>query len=220
MRKTARARLTAVLLVPLVVAALTACTAATATAQNGVTAAPSSSPHVDSGPSFPPSVPSTPLPSTFASVTEEHDVATPVPGVPSRFTIWTDQYQAKWIGQTATGFRFYVGVDFDASVKTPDAYAVLFLWTAAGRFSSATIIDLGPTDSNSAINRADSDLRLTLGGYKLGTIHVQPFAVDAFGFEMGFIPVAASGGYPPSVQLLPADDMAFHAPWSYGHYDT
>jgi hypothetical protein len=154
-------------------------------------------------------------------------------GIPNRFTIWRDPYEAKWMGTTSAGKQFYVGTQYDLSQAQSDAYEVLFLFTASGAFESATVIDFGSasgvasdfdTNVDQAVeSEAREQLLGSLGAFRRTDIFIQPFAVKAYGLEFGFVPLPAVENdpeQPATIELLPANNMAFYAPWTYGHYDT
>jgi hypothetical protein len=141
-------------------------------------------------------------------------------GVPKRFTIWHDSFEAKWTGTTLSGDQFYFGPQGEYAGTNPDYFDVLFRWSASGEFKSSRIVDLGADPSAVTQHAVQSQMLSTLGQFRLGDLYVQPFAATAFGIRFGFVPVASSGGYPLAIELLPANNMAFTAPWTYGHYDT
>jgi hypothetical protein len=141
-------------------------------------------------------------------------------GVPKRFTIWHDSFEAKWTGTTLSGDQFYFGPQGDVGGSNPDYFDVLFRWSSNGEFRSAHVVDLGPRPSVATQQAAESQILSTLGKFRLGDLYVQPFGVLAFGIRFGFIPAPPSDGYPVAVELLPENNMAFTSPWTYGHYDT
>src|SRR6202000_2522984 len=103
---------------------------------------------------------------------------------------------------------------------------VLFLFSSGGAFKSATISDFsaasGPaSDLDTNVDaKSETEVRdqllSTLGPFRRTDIFIQPFAVRAYGLRFGFIPVV-DPNYPgqPTIELLPANNMAFNAPWTY-----
>jgi hypothetical protein len=143
--------------------------------------------------------------------------------VPNRFTIWRDSFEAHWVGATSTGDQFYVGPQFNVADPVSDLYMVLFLWTADGSFKSATIADVNPDASRAESDAVKQSMLSTLGSFRRTDLFIQPFAVKAFGLHFGFVPRLDDSSDPTSrvwIELLPANNMAFTAPWTYGHYDT
>jgi hypothetical protein len=143
--------------------------------------------------------------------------------VPNRFTIWRDPYDAKWMGTTASGDQFYFGQQFNLGAKQSDIYQVLFVWRADGSFKSATIDDLGADPASATVDAARQARLSGLGAFRRNDIFVQPFGVKAFALHFGFIPRLPDSGDSSDtvwIELLPANNMAFTAPWTYGHYDT
>lgn len=154
-------------------------------------------------------------------------------GIPNRFTIWRDAYEAEWVGTTTSGAQFYLGTQFNLGDPKSDAYEVLFLFTSDGAFKSATVIDFGlsagvASDFDTNVDQTTEDearnqLLSTLGQFRRTDIFIEPFAVKAYGLKFGFIPQlpdASDSGDTVSIELLPANNMAFNPPWTYGHYDT
>ena len=140
--------------------------------------------------------------------------------IPNRFTIWRDAFEAQWVGTTSTGDQFFVGPQ---GVYKSDLYIVLFVWKADGAFKSATIADVGPNPSRAEGEAAKQAMLGTLGAFRRTDLFIQPFAVKAFGLHFGFVPRLDDSSDPTSrvwIELLPANNMAFTAPWTYGHYDT
>ncbi len=140
--------------------------------------------------------------------------------IPTRFTIWRDPFEAQWVGTTSTGDQFFLGPQ---GVYKSDLYMVLFVWKADGSFKSATIADVGPNPSKAESDAAKQAMLGTLGAFRRTDLFIQPFAVKAFGLHFGFVPRFDDSSDPTSrvwIELLPANNMAFTAPWTYGHYDT
>lgn len=136
--------------------------------------------------------------------------------VPKRFSIWHDEFEAEYVGKTSDGHQFFVGDDTSGDFRR--GYLVLFLWDADGAFESASVADLGTEQNDATRSAARSKFLKALGTYRIANIRVEPFGVTAFGDEVGFIPKRFDGSL--SIELLPANTMAFNPPWTYGHYDT
>jgi hypothetical protein len=174
-----------------------------------------------------------PIAKRFKSVTGTRVKIPSGNGIPNRFTIWRDPYEAKWIGTTSTGEQFYLGTQYNFAGTSSDAYEDLFLFTSSGTFQSATIVDFGrasgvASDFDTNVDQmtegeARSQLLSSLGQFRRTDIFIQPFAVKAYGLKFGFIPQLPDPSDlsdTVSIQLLPANNMAFSPPWTYGHYDT
>lgn len=138
------------------------------------------------------------------------------PGVPDRFLIEPDDYQAQLVGTAGDGRRFFITTPFEPG----EEYVALFWWTADGEFDSIDVDAFGPrellaeTDVEDAIERRVAQL----GGFRIEPISVAPFVAESHGTSFGFMPQEFSGHI--TVNLMPGDYMAFSDPWDSGEYDT
>lgn len=143
--------------------------------------------------------------------------------VPECIPIKRDDYYAKFIGRTSSGYQFFLTNPFVAEGKEPGCeFLARFLFDAQGNLVEETIDNLGSrntVDGEAFLKLSEQRLK-ELGDVVFGDILVKPFSVVRHGVTFGLIP------RPPEheqgnwwVELCPGNYMAFTEPWD-GHYDT
>lgn len=148
-------------------------------------------------------------------------------GPPKRVALDPDEYSARYVVRTKDGRQFFLTTPFiaatDEGTPTGREFLALYVFDRDGALISATIDDLGPRaglDPDAETARRDERLA-SLGEVEYHRIRVQPFQVERFGVQFGFIPEPPEEpGEDWAVIVEPGDYMCFWPPWTSGDYDT
>lgn len=144
---------------------------------------------------------------------------------PTLIAIDHDDYSANYIGRMPDGRQFFLTTPFVPAIggNPGREFIALYLFDDDGRLLEARIDDLGvrATLDREVSGQLFERRMQELGAVEFCRIEVQPFKIERFGVEFGFMlrePEDEDDAW--CVEVQPGNYMAFFEPWDSGMYDT
>lgn len=142
--------------------------------------------------------------------------------IPERICIKHDDYEAKYIGRTASGDQFFITISFNPATEDSDReeFLCLYQFDKQGSFIRSDMESLKSDLSQEGVDKKRGDLLSSLGKVDFCDIKIKPFTIDDHnGTKFGLIPAFDEEGGDVWLEMQPGNYMAFFPPWD-GEYDT